>query len=221
LEKPLSPSEVLNDIDGEIITLFRAVQNHPEELLRQIRWFLRSREEFNRLKAAETASLTDIQRAARIYYLLRASYGGRHPAAGCHFSGKMNDQRPFSIYRIEETIYDVHRRLENVTIERLPYDECLRRYDSPDTFFYLDPPYWGHEKDYGCGIFARDDFSQLAEMLRAVAGRFLLSLNDVPEIRGIFTGFIFREVATTYHAGTRHGHGKKVVELLIANYDLN
>lgn len=221
LEKPPSSGEILNDINGEIITLFRAVQNHPEEFLRQVRWNLRSREEFQRFKAAPPESLTDIQRAARIYYLMRAGYSGKLPDASCHFAGRMlGSQRPFSIYRIEETVYEIHHRLENVTIERLPYDECLRRYGGPENLFYIDPPYYGHEKDYGPGIFNREDFTRLAALLQEIDGRFLLSINDRPEVREIFAGFTFREVTTMYQAGTRHGHGKQAQELLVANYDL-
>lgn len=221
LEKAPSPAEVLNDINGEVINLFRIMQLHPEEFLRCVRWNLRSREEFKRLKESPIEVLTDIQRAARIYYLLRAGYGGKLPDAGSHFAGRMmGSQRPFSIYRIEETLYEIHRRLENVTIEHLPYDECVRRYDAPEALFYFDPPYYGHEKDYGPGIFNKDDFTELAALLRDIKGLFLLSINDTPEVREIFAGFNLREVTTTYNAGTRHGHGKQARELLIANYDM-
>jgi DNA adenine methylase len=213
---------VLNDINGEIVNLFRTLQAHPEEFIRCVRWNLRSREQFNRLKESPVGALTDIQRAARLYYLLRAGYSGKLPDAGCHFAGRMmGSQRPFSIYRIEETVYEVHRRLENVTIEHLPYDECIRRYDAPETLFYFDPPYYGHEKDYGPGIYGREDFSKLEALLGEIKGRFLLSINDRPEVRGIFADFHLREVTTTYQAGTRHGHGKRAKELLVANYDLS
>lgn len=67
LEKEPSGVEVINDIDGEIVNLFRIVQTHQEEFLRCIRWNLRSREEFLRLKNSLPAALTDIQRAARLY----------------------------------------------------------------------------------------------------------------------------------------------------------
>lgn len=221
LEKPLSYAEILNDLNGEVINLFRAVKHHHEEFLRCVRWNLRSREEFERLKDTAPLRLTDIQRAVRLYYLLRAGYSGKLPDAGCHFSGKLGgSQRPFSIYRIEETICEIHLRLENATIEHLPYDTCISRYDGPDTLFYLDPPYFGHEKDYGPGIFGREDFARLAALLKEIGGRFLLSINDTPEIRATFAGFTYLEVTTTYTQGTRHGHGKKARELLIANYEL-
>jgi len=221
LEKEPSPAEIFNDLNGEMVNLFRVIQSHPEEFLRQVRWNLRSRQEFRRLHSSPPPLLTDIQRAARIYYLLRAGYSGKLPDSGCHFAGRMmGSQRPFSIYRIEETLYEIHRRLENITIENLPFDDCLNRYDAADTLFYLDPPYFGHEQDYGKGIFCRDDFEKLAELLRGISGNFLLSLNDTPETRLFFAGHNFLEVTTTYQAGTRHGHGKKAQELLIANYDI-
>jgi len=217
LEKSPSPEEVLNDLNGEIINLFRIIQAHHEEFLRWVRWNLRSREEFSRFKETPPERLTDIGRAARTYYLLRAGYGGK----GAHFAGRMaGSQRPFSIYRIEENLYEIHRRLENITLECLPYADCLRRYDGPDSLFYLDPPYYGHERDYGPGIFSPEDFNRLAQLLKGLQGRFLLSLNDTPEIRLLFAGHHLQEVTTTYQVGTRHGHGKKARELLIANYDL-
>jgi DNA adenine methylase len=96
----------------------------------------------------------------------------------------------------------------------------VRRYDGPENLFYLDPPYYGHEGDYGPAIFTRQDFTDLAALLQSIRGSFLLSLNDLPEVRQIFSPFQFKEVATTYQVGTRSGHGKKAQELLIANYDL-
>lgn len=222
LAKPPSPCEVLNDINGEMVNLYRVLQHHPEEFLNQVRWNLRSRDEFARLKASDPKNLTDIQRAARMYYLLRAGYGGKLPDVNCHFTGRTEgNARPFSVYRVEETLYEIHLRLENVTVERLPYGECLRRYDSPETFFYLDPPYWGHEADYGKGIFAPEDFAQLHEILSGIQGKFLLSINDTPEIRELFAGFHLQEVSTTYTQGTRAGRPcKKAKELLISNYSL-
>lgn len=226
LAKPPSPCEVLNDLNGDLVNLFRVVQHHPEEFLKCLRWSLRSREEFKRLKESPPQILTDISRAVRFYYLLRAGYGGKLPAVSCHFTGRLEgNSRPFVSARAEETLYEIHLRLENVVVERLPYEDCLRRYDSPRTFFYLDPPYFGHEKDYGPGIFGPDDFHTLSELLQGLQGRFLLSLNDAPEIREIFQNHHLQEVTTTYTAGTGSPGGavrsaKKAKELLISNYKM-
>lgn len=52
----------------------------------------------------------------------------------------------------------------------LDWEVFLGRFDRPWTLFYLDPPYWGHEKDYGKGIFSRDDFARMAEILSGIKG---------------------------------------------------
>ena len=64
--------------------------------------------------------------------------------------------------------------------------------------FYLDPPYHGCEGDYGPGMFARADFERLAEALAALRGRFILSLNDTPEVRATFARFNLEAVRTHY-----------------------
>lgn len=83
----------------------------------------------------------------------------------------------------------MHERLQGVTIENASYDYVINRMDSPDTLFYLDPPYWDCEKDYGKNIFGKDDFYALKEILDSLKGKFILSLNDVPEVRELFKDY--------------------------------
>jgi DNA adenine methylase len=110
----------------------------------------------------------------------------------------------------------VHERLAGVVIERLPYQELIPRYDRPGTLFYVDPPYWGCEGVYGQELFSRADFAALAELLRGLQGRFILSLNDHPGVREVFAGFAMEVVETTYAMGYRTGRETpRVRELLI------
>ena len=95
--------------------------------------------------------------------------------------------------------------------------EFIRRYDKPPMLFYIDPPYWGHEADYGKGIFAREDFARMADQLRDMNGRFLLSINDRPEVRDIFAGFEMEEVAIRYSASPTGYDYRRATELLISN----
>ena len=114
-----------------------------------------------------------------------------------------------------QLIEAAHRRLQRVQIERLNWDVFLRRYDRPFTLFYLDPPYWNHEMDYGKGIFARKDFTRMAELLAKLKGRFILSLNDRPEVRELFSGFRIETVQTRYSANARST--RRINEVLISN----
>ena len=82
----------------------------------------------------------------------------------------------------------LHQRLAGVVIERLPYADLIRRYDAPGTLFFLDPPYWGCEGDYGLGVFERADFERLAEQLAGIAGRFILTINATDGARECSAG---------------------------------
>ncbi len=112
----------------------------------------------------------------------------------------------------------IHWRLAQVTIENLPYREILERYDRSHTFFYLDPPYYGI-KGYRLN-FEPKDFEDLAQELARIRGRFLMSLNDHPEVRKLFNAFKICPVALKYSCmGAKNaGRAKNRGELLISNY---
>lgn len=213
--KPESRVEVINDINREVVTLYRCVQHHLEEFVRWFKWALVARDEFERLKAANPDTLTDIQRAARFYYLQQGCFGGRvfRPTFG------YASTRPpkLNLLRIEEYLSAAHLRLARVYVECLPYAEVIRRYDGPETFFYVDPPYWDCETYYGEGIFSREDFAALAGQLAGIRGRFILSLNDTPGVRETFKAFAFEEVQTRYTCNPAAQHAGRH-ELLIRNF---
>jgi len=209
LEKPVSKIEVLNDLNGEVINLFRVVQNHIEEFIRHIRWTIISRDEFERQKALQLDSLTDIQRAVRLYYLLRGGYAGKIGSPS--FGGKS-----FPLSRVEESLIETHRRLEDVVFENVPYEDCIAKFDRRDALFYLDPPYWGCERDYGKGMFSRQDFEKLRDVLCGIQGRFILSINDRPEIHDLFGDFEMTAAKLNYSAA--RDKGKEANELLITNF---
>lgn len=214
-KKPESKVEVINDINVDLVTLYRVVQHHLEEFIRYFRWVLVSREEFERLKRVDPATLTDIQRAARFYYLIRMRFSSNlnSPSLGVstHRGPRLN------LLRIEEELSAAHLRLAGVYIENLQFEKLIDRYDRAHTFFYVDPPYYGCENHYGKGLFKRSDFGALADRLARLEGRFILSLNDTPEVRKLFARFRIREVLTRYTVG-QADKGKQVRELLILNY---
>ncbi len=210
--KEPSAVEVLNDLDGEIVNFFRVCQSHYEELLRHLRFCLVSRKWFEVFEAQNPAALTDVQRAARFFYLQKNAFGGLILNRNYHYC----IARPpnFNPGSLPELIESTNRRLEKVQLECLPYEEILRRYDRPKTLFYLDPPYWGR-KLYRFN-FKEDDFRKLEERLRRVRGKFVLSLNDLPEVRKLFRRFSLRPIELHYTA--QKTAGKRYRELLIANF---
>lgn len=94
----------------------------------------------------------------------------------------------FDVTKLAPMLEDLHERLAGVIIERLPFDRFIERYDSPETLFFLDPPYWDNEDDYGKGMFAKADFEVLRDRLATSKGRFILTINDRPETRALFAG---------------------------------
>lgn len=214
LRRRLRPEvEVINDLSGDITTLFRVLQRFPEALLRELRWRPAIRSEFDRLKETQDHDLLDIERAARLIYLQTLAFGGR--VAAQHFGTSTSSAHNFDLRRIEPRLRRLHDRLAGVVIENLDWLACISRYDRPGTLFYLDPPYWECENDYGEGMFARGDFQRMADKLRAIDGMFLLSINDRPEIREMFAWADMEAVETTYTlAGGEHA--APAAELLIA-----
>ena len=212
--KEPSRYETINDLDGDLVAFYRVLQNHIEEFLRQFKWLLASRELFQDFKRQQVAGgLTDIQRAARYYYLQRQCYGGRvrNRAYG---AGPMRQPR-INLLRIEEEFSEVHLRLARVTIENLPWQEFLPRYDRQETFFYLDPPYYlAPYYDHNMEL---PDFEALAAVLASLEGRFILSINDHPDMRRVFGGFKIRPVNLKYSVA--RNDATPATEMLVTNFD--
>ncbi len=210
--KDPSKYEVINDLDSDLIAFYRVLQNHLEEFLRQFRWLLSSREWFEDWKRQQEAGgLTDIQRAARYYYLQRLCFGGRVKGR-TYGAGPMHPPR-INLLRMEEELSMVHLRLAGVTVEHLSWDTFINRYDRPETLFYCDPPY------YKCPFYAHNlalpDFEKMADVLAGIKGRFILSLNDHPDIRDVFKAFEIQPVSLKYSVSV--GKQKTGKELIISN----
>ncbi|RWO83923.1 MAG: DNA adenine methylase [Mesorhizobium sp.] len=204
-------SEVINDRSGDVANLFRILQRHYPQFMDMLRFQVTSRREFERLKGSDPLTLTDLERAGRFLYLQRLAFGGK--VAGRNFGVDPRSSAGFNLTTLEPLLADVHDRLAGVVVEQLDWSAFIDRYDRPETLFYLDPPYFGSEGDYGKELFGRDQFEAIATRLRALRGRFILSINDVPEIRETFADFSFEEVALTYSVAG--GVGRPAKELVI------
>jgi DNA adenine methylase len=207
-------AEVINDISLDVATLFRVLQRHYEALMDMLRWQLTSRAEFDRLLAAVPDTLTDLERAARFLYIQRVGFGGK--VTGRSFGVSPLQPARFDLTKLAALLDAAHQRLAGVVIERLPYAALLARYDREGTLFYLDPPYWGCEGDYGPGVFAPDDFERLAKRLAGLRGAWLLSLNDTPEVRDLFGDFALQEVAVSYSICKEGEARRRRSELIIS-----
>jgi DNA adenine methylase len=210
--KEPSKVEVLNDLDREIVNFYRVCQSHFEELVRYLRFTVVSRAWFDLLNETDPAKLTDIQRAARHFYLAKNCYGGlvRHR----NYAVRVDEPPGFNPERIPSLIEETHHRLARVQLECLPYEAVLAKYDRATTLFYLDPPYYEREL-YRYNL-EPEEFGTMAKRLGKLRGKFILSLNDVPEVRTLFKEFTIRSVELAYTA--QKIAGRRYHELLITNF---
>lgn len=203
-------AEVINDRSGDVINLFRILQRHYPQFMDTLKFQITSRKEFERLKACDPATLTDLERAARFLYLQKLAFGGK--VEGQNFGVNRSGGARFNLTRLAPLLEDVHERLSGVVIENLDWLAFITRYDRPGVLFYLDPPYYGNETDYGKTLFGRDQFEVLADRLKVLQGRFILSINDRPQVREIFAGFDVEGAELTYSVAG--GKGTDARELI-------
>jgi DNA adenine methylase len=208
-----SKVEVLNDLDGEIVNFFRVCQWHHQELIRYLHFCLASRKLHGLLRKTNPESLTDVQQAGRFFYLQKNCYGGLVVKQNYHYG--VTHCPNYNPERISELIDKTHQRLMKVQIESQSYDLILKRYDRPTTLFYLDPPYWGR-KLYNHN-FSEEDFAALEKRLHFLKGKFILSLNDLPEVRKTFQAFRIEPISISYTA--QRNSNRRYNELLIMNFN--
>ncbi len=203
--------EVINDINGELVNLYRTIKHHLEEFVGQFKWALTSRQVYEWHKQEVPDTMTDIQRAARFFYLQRLAFGGK--VDGQAFGTATTAAPRLNLLRIEEDLSAAHLRLSSTYVENLPWDKVIEKYDRQHTLHYLDSPYWqtgGYGVDFGF-----EHYERMAEMARSCDGRMIISINDRPDIRRAYDGLHMKQVGIEYTVGG--GQGSEAQELIIWN----
>ena len=216
--KPPSGAEILNDVCGDIVNFFRVIQRHLPEFLRMFEYSIAARAEFDRLRATPPEVLTDIERAARFYYLQKCSFGGKY--ASLSFGVETGKARTYlQRDKMRQDLTAACARLESVQVENLPWQECLARYDRPYTLFFMDPPYF---QQTGYGVeFGAEEYTQLAHTMRTMQGKAALTINDCPEMRAAFDGLHVAELRSQYTICRNRTGKTRCTELLITNYPVD
>jgi DNA adenine methylase len=208
--------EVMNDLNGEVINFFRVAKHRPSELAEQLQLDCIHAARFRELRAKpEPAS--EIDRALRFAYLVWYSFG----AKGEHFASSSarspRAKRPLG--RVRDLLEATAERLSSVLIEQRDFAEIIVRYDSAETFFYLDPPYVAFQPNGRYAPLTKERRAEMFTQLAGIKGKFLMSFDDCAEIRALARMHSFKTlrvgvVYTICGAASR----KRYPELLIANY---
>lgn len=210
-----SEVEVYNDINGELVNFFKVVRDKPEEFIRAFDYLLISRELFQKFKALNVQRSSDVDRAVRFYYLVQFSFG----ALMKNFLITPLKRGPQTLKHLEEVIKVARMRLLDTIIENRDFEKVITSYDRASTCFYCDPPYYGltDYKSQGSMVFSKDDHIRLRDTLASIHGKFLLSINDHPEIRMLYSGFYFTEVEVKYTV-CKTDNTSRYPELIISNF---
>ncbi len=220
----------LSDVNWDLITLYKAVQDDPEGVDRQISTlefnnnrldYYRARSLFNELPESEST-----RRAALMLYLNRHCFNGLHRY---NSTGKFNV--PFGNYRNpsmpgREELLEFAGLLRKAVLEVSDFQEILGRARKGD-FVYMDPPYVPLSKtsaftSYTMNGFSLEDQSRLARVARELdsrGARFMISHSATHIVKDLFSGFNLHEVKAR-RAINSIGTGRgAIAELIITNYD--
>ena len=203
-----SKFEVYNDYNSNLVCLYRCIKYHAEELLRELDYMINSREMFfEYVSQMNSKGLTDIQRAARFYMLIRCSYSATLDSYG---------NKPRNLAKFKEQFKEIADRLEKVVIENKDFEALLKLYDKPGSLFYLDPPYYKTEGYYQG--FSRDDHIRLFEALKKVESRWILSYNYDPYIADLYKDYTQIKTSRNNNMTARYDKNREYAELIIKNY---
>jgi DNA adenine methylase len=198
--KEQSKKEVINDLDKQLMNNYKLLKRTKE---RNFKSDLDTVDEIQR--HVNTVHNTDGGRLLKEIAISCNTFGN---------TGRGGIYKPSNPYNKLKNIDEYQKRMDNTTILNQDYKTVIKKYDSPQTFFFLDPPYESSEKLYKKGSF---NFAELNNVLENIKGEFLLTLNDSKNIRTIFRGF--KITGITVPARGNKGIGvKDRKELIIKNY---
>ena len=196
---------VYNDFNPLNYNLFKCIQN-PEELLNAINNIEcqqvgveitppHLKELFISFQAeifAEDFSVNpgDYVTAAKYVYILTQVFSGSKPETASYmdYKGKYRCKVLVFMDKLKNPKYRDH--FDKITfIENMDFEMVVKKYDSPTTYFYMDPPYWKTENYYSNHDFDAKDHKRLADTIKGISGKFSLSYYDFPQLSEWFPEF--------------------------------
>lgn len=209
--KEPSKVEVINDIDKEVINMFRMIKYHAPEIERVLEYEFSGRDMFEEYKHCTVEYLTEIQRAVRFLYLISQSFAGKGETFGY---GTTSKPAPQIFY--QGVLGNIKERLRNTYVENKSFEDIIKRYDRPHSFFFCDPPYF-ETAGYG-NEFGQKEHLLLRDTLADIKGKFMVTINDHPQVRKWYKDFNVEEVKVAYSVSKEQKARKEYGELIITNY---
>lgn len=217
LNKPESVIEIYNDIDGNIVNMFRVVRDFPGEFVNRLHYDVVSRQTFDEYKVLDFTKLDPIDRAVKWYYVYYNSYAADMTSL-LKRTVKTNPNR--FVTRLPELVDTITDRLTNVVMENLDFRDLLQKYSNREFFYYLDPPYYA---THGYEVpFVNQDHLDLFDVLDKQTGKWMVSYNAHPVILELYQDYNIVPVTTNYQAANKPNAYKDKTnlgkEIVIMNY---
>ena len=225
-KKEPSVVEIYNDLNETLVTLFKVIRDNFEVFHHQAQWTLHSRQIFEEAlrKIREDKFDCDVEKALAKAIAQVQSFAGEGTSWGYNIHSR--DKKTVSVKWMPfiRKLRLINARLKNVQIENLDFERLIRKYDRETTLFYIDPPYVSTEYYYNHDktLFTKDDHIRLANLLKEIRGKFILSYYKHPLILELYKDYkiLFRSTRKS-SAGTTKDTKKpfpEATEMLILNY---
>ena len=211
--KPKTKTEVVNDLDSELINFYRIIRENSQEFKRMIHFTPYSREVYNTLIESKEYK-TQLEKAWKFYAIKRMGWTNKPSKDSIRVDTKGGDASLF--HQLEELLWAFADRLNNVFLECKPYDHVIRQWDRDYTFFYCDPPYLNSEKMYEKGDFSKKDHEKLAYTLKNIKGKAMISYYENKWLDSLYKGWNKK----TFSIKSRQGKDTKT-EVIYFNYKIN
>ena len=240
---------VFNDICPYTINMLKAF-SQPEKFLEVFEYYMSNKNELH-INSNETLSSAkdrfselykiwnnelfnkkininqiDFDASVKYAFLRSHSFAGRHPQrSGCNFRGKTATNPNFIKVVNKLKRKECKGLLQRVIYENMDFEDCFQKYDTPRTFFYVDPPYWQCESDYNVDndLFGVYGHIRLADSIKKLEGKAMISYYDFPYLENLYPSNQFSKTKEGFHkpSGNFKNENKRSKEIIITNYSLS
>ncbi len=173
--------EVINDKNGRVVNFFNVLRDDGEELCRILSFQLYSQSEYH--KAVKCDKTDRMENAVSFFVEINMSFSNKEN--GGWGTAVKTTNHPVSWFKKVDRLEDYIARMRGVYVENIDAVDCIKKWDSPQTFFYCDPPYVGTDQGHYKG-YSATDLDLLVETLGSIEGQFLLSSYDNEYINAPF-----------------------------------
>ena len=201
--------KIYNDLNADVVDFFEEVKNNKDAVLEKLKYTINSRELFNRYKE-KTEDRTE--NVFRFFYRNMLSFNGM---GGCYSYSSIRNKST-AIFRMKEGIDACYNEIKSWTIERLDFRGLIKRYDSDNSFFYLDPPYHNINGLYEYELID-NDYIKMKGLLDRIKGKYLLNINEDAFVLDVFGEPQIRKEYTNFGVNGRVGSKTKRIELYYYN----